>query len=59
MIHRPYSLVGPGQALAQFAIPGSLEGSGAPKDAGVCETPDGRLAKPPGGTLCEGVPSFR
>jgi hypothetical protein len=57
-IHRPCSLIGAGYAAVRIANLGSLEGSGAPADAGVCETPDGWPARPSGGTLCEGVPSL-
>src|SRR3569832_2959748 len=36
MTHRPYSLVGPGQALARIAILRPIEGSGVLVVAGVC-----------------------
>src|SRR6185312_4330145 len=55
-LRRPYSLIGAGYAVFPIPILRSLEGSGAPADAGVCETPDGWPARPSGGTLCEGVP---
>jgi hypothetical protein len=58
MRHRPCSYVGPGEALARIPNLDSPRGSGAPADAGVCETPGGWPARPPGGTLCEGVPSL-
>ena len=35
--HRPYSLVGPGQALVFRPRRAPLEGSGAPADAGACD----------------------
>src|SRR6185312_15207046 len=57
-LRRPYSLIGAGYAVFPIPILRSLEGSGAPADAGVCETPDGWPARPSGGTLCEGVPSL-
>ena len=56
MRDRPYSLIGAGYAAVANCILRSREGSGAPADAGVCETPDGWPARPSGGTLCEGVP---
>jgi len=58
MRHRPHSLVGPGQALVSLLIALPFEGSGAPADAGVLRNPRWVVAKPPGGTLCEGVPSL-
>jgi hypothetical protein len=50
MRDRPYSLVGPGQALVAFSSR-SLEGSGAPADAEGCEPSDERRARPLDGTL--------
>src|SRR5690349_18023187 len=36
-LRRPYSLVGPGQALVEFQFFAPNEGSGAPADAGACD----------------------
>jgi hypothetical protein len=38
-LRRPYSLIGAGYAAVANCILRSLEGSGAPAGAGVCETP--------------------
>ena len=59
MRHRPYSLVGPGQALVSLLIALPPRGAERRQTRGFCETPDGWPAKPSGGTLCEGAPSLR
>ena len=48
----------PGTPQFRREILHSPEGSGAPADAGVCETPGEQRARLLGGTLCEGVPSL-